>query len=73
MFNEKARKANIEYLNKLDSLSKKYGMKNLGGWAVPNEHMNIGVVEAPSLEAFQKVCMEPEVMVLGAYETWEIK
>ena len=73
MFNEKARKVNIEYMSKVDGLAKKHGLKNLGGWTVPNEHMSVGVIEAPSLEAFQKASMEPEVMALGAYETWEVK
>jgi len=73
MFNEKARKVWMEYLSKIDGISKKHGVKMLGGWHVVSEHLNVGVVEAPSLEAFQKVSMEPEIMAFGAYETSEAK
>lgn len=73
MFNEKARKVNAEYMSKLDGLLKKYGVKMLGAWGVPTEHLNITVFETPSLDIFLKLWMEPEVLALGAYETYEVK
>jgi len=73
MFNEKARKVYIEWLSKLDGLMKKHGIKNLGGWGVTSEHLTVMVAEAPSLDAFQKLGMEPEILALSAYETYEIK
>jgi len=73
MFNEKARKVYIEYLSKLDGLMKKHGIKNLGGCGVPTEHLSVGMAEAPSLEAFQKLGMEPEILAMSAYETAEVK
>lgn len=71
--NEKARKVWIEYFSKLDGVLKKHGMKMLGNWAAPTEHLSIAVLEAPSLEAFQKLDMEPEAMAFSAYETYEVK
>jgi hypothetical protein len=73
MFNEKARKVYMEYFSKLDGLSKKHGIKKLGGWTVYTEHLSVMVSEAPSLDAFQKLGMEPEVLALNAYETYEVK
>lgn len=73
LFNEKARKAYLEYFSKIEGIFKKHGIKNLGSWTVPNEHLTIGVVEAPSSEAFEKCGMEPEVLALSAYETYEVK
>jgi len=73
LFNEKKRKANLAYLDKFDAWSKKYGVKTVGVWSVPNEHLTFMVIEAPSLEAFQKVSMEPEAMAVGASETYEVK
>jgi len=73
MFNEKARKVVLQFVSKLDELSKKHGIKNLGGWDVYAEHLSVMVFEAPSLDAFQKFGMEPEIVALSAYVTYEIK
>jgi len=73
-FNEKARKATLELMGKLDGLLKKHGVKRVGAWVVlGGEHLNFMVFEAPSLEAFQKFSMEPEVRALNAYNTNETK
>ena len=63
----------MECNDKFDGLAKKYGVKMIGSWAVPNEHLGFNVFEAPSLEAVTKLMMEPVVMALGTFETTEIK
>jgi uncharacterized protein with GYD domain len=73
MFNEKSRKVMMECNDKFDGLAKKYGVKMIGSWAVPNEHLGFSVFEAPSLEAVTKLIMEPVVMALGTFETTELK
>jgi len=73
MNNEKKRKANLAYFGKWDAWSKKYKVKMVGAWSVPNEHVTFLVIEAPSLEAFQKLRMEPEARAVAATETIEIK
>lgn len=73
MFNEKAQKVYMEYYGKLDGILKKHGIKMLGTWSVPTEHLTVAVFEAPSVEAFNKCGMEPAVMALSAYETYEVK
>jgi uncharacterized protein with GYD domain len=73
MFNEKARKVMTVYMNKIDALSKKYGMKMVAACGVPNEHLNVVIIEAPNLEVLQKASMEPEVMAMNAYNTIEVK
>ena len=73
MLNEKTRKVYMEYLSKLDGLFKKHGIKNLWGGAVISEHLTVAICEAPSLEAFNKLCMEPEILAISAYETCEVK
>lgn len=40
---------------------------------MPNEHLNLNVIEAPSLEAFQKIMMEPEALAVSASETTDVK
>lgn len=45
----------------------------LGNWAAPAEHLSVLVLEAPSLDAFQKLRMEPEVLTMRAYETNEVE
>jgi hypothetical protein len=73
MFNAKARKVAMEAMDKSDALMKKHGVKSLGSWAVPNEHTSYYVYEAPSLDAFMKLGMEPAIMALSEFETMEIK
>jgi len=73
MNNEKKRKANLAYFAKWDAWSKKYKVKMVGAWSVSDEHVAFLVVEAPSLEAFQKLRMEPEARAVAATETIEIK
>lgn len=73
MFNAIARKAMMEAMEKSEALMKKHKVKNLGSWAVPNEHMNFEVYEAPSFDDFWKLGMEPPILALGEFETMEIK
>jgi hypothetical protein len=73
VFNEKARKVYLAWWDKLDAWSKKYGVKMVGSWGVHSEHLTILVFEVPSMDAFQKVSMEPEVQALSAYMTSEVK
>jgi len=73
MFNEKARKVIMEAMDKMDGLMKKYGVKRLGSWGVHTEHLSFEVYEAPSLDAFWKLGMEPVILALSEFETYEIK
>lgn len=72
-FNEKVRKAYLELMGKLEGLLEKHGVKMVGSWVVPSEHLNFMVFEAPNLDAFQKLSMEPEILAMTAYTTAEIK
>ena len=73
MNNEKKRNANLAYFAKWDAWSKKYKVKMVGAWSVSNEHVTFLVIEAPNLEAFQKLRMEPEARAVAATETVETK
>ncbi|HVP16774.1 MAG TPA: hypothetical protein VMT42_05350 [candidate division Zixibacteria bacterium] len=73
LFNAKARKAMMEAMEKSEALMKKHRVKNLGSWGVPNEHMSFEVYEAPTLDDFEKLGMEPAILALGEFETMEIK
>lgn len=73
MFNEEARREFLELLGKLPELLKKHGVKRVGAWNVPTEHLIVAVFEASSLEAHQKFRMEPDVLALNKYNTLEIK
>lgn len=58
---------------KQEERCKKHGVKIVEEYHVPEEHMIYVIYEAPSLEAFQKYNLEPEILAMGAYETAEIK
>jgi hypothetical protein len=73
MLNEKTRKTYINWLSKLDEINKKYKFKVLWSGAISSEHLSIFIIEAPSIEAFEKASMEPENIALMATETMEIK
>jgi len=73
MFNEKAKKMTLQLANKMEELLKKHGVKMVGFWQVPMEHLLFEVYEAPSYEAFQKLGREPEILAWSAYNTVEMK
>jgi len=73
MFNEKTRQIHINLLNTLESLMKKYNISFLGAWFALSEHTLYEVFNAPTLEAFQKMAMEPEIVQWSAFNTMEIK
>jgi L-rhamnose mutarotase len=73
MFNEKTRQIHLNLLNKLESLLKKYNTRMLGAWFVLPEHTLYEVFEAPSLDVFQKMAMEPELVQWSAFNTMEMK
>ena len=73
MFSEKARKVSMQLVNKQEELMKKHGIKLVGFWQVPTEHLMFQVYEVPSLEAFQKFGREPEIQAWYAYNTVEMK
>ena len=73
MFNEKTRQIHVNLLAKLESFLKKYNVTMLGAWFVLPEHTLYEVFDAPSLEAFQKMATEPEILQWSAFNTMEIK
>jgi len=73
MFNEKTRQIHLNLLNKLESLMKKYDIKMPGAWFVLPEHTLYEVFDAPSLDVFQKMAMEPEIVQWSAFNTMERK
>lgn len=72
-FNEKAAKTYKALFDNMEALFKKHGIRLVGAWFVPPEHLAVAVYETPSLEAFQKVSMEPEIMAMSAITTSEYK
>ena len=54
-------------------LTKTYGIKDVGIWAVIPEHLLFMVFEAPTSDAFLKFSMEPDMMKWIASNTTKIK
>jgi hypothetical protein len=73
MNNEKMKKLTLEAVEKLPTLAKKHGIKPVGRWSVFPEHLIIQVFETPSIDAFMKFQMEPEIMKWVANNTIETK
>jgi len=71
--NEKMQKLFADVYNKMGPLAKKYGVKMIGSWVVPNEHTGYDVLEAPSLDAVTKLLMEPVAMAMASFEKFELK
>ena len=75
MNNEKVKKATVDLMAKMDQLTKKHGIKVVGGWTPLVGHLIVMVCDAPSMEAMLKFSMEPEVMSWSGYhttETWPV-
>ena len=73
MLNEKGRKLILDVATKIEPLTKKYGVKVLGMWTDPWEHLIVSIYESPSLEAFQKLSMDPELAAWNVLNTTETK
>jgi abortive infection bacteriophage resistance protein len=73
MFNEEARKMHLDLIEKLEVILKRHQIKMLGSWCAPLEHTKYDVFDAPSLEAFEKMATEPEILRWSAYNTVEMK
>jgi hypothetical protein len=73
MRTEKGRKLILDVTTKIEALTKKYGVKVLGMWSDPWEHLIVSIYESPSLEAFQKLSMDPELAAWNALNTTETK
>ncbi len=72
-FNKEAKKVHLDLAGNLEELLKKYSIKMLGCWFVLFEHTLYEVYDAPSLEAFEKMSQEPEIVNWSAFNTVEIK
>jgi hypothetical protein len=57
----------------MNSLTKKHGIKVIGGWNSIPDHLIVTVYDAPNLDAVMKFSMEPEVMTWMGYHTTETK
>jgi len=73
MHNEKAKKATVDLMMKMDELTKKHKIKIVGMWNSMPEHLVVVVVDAPNAEVLNKFGMEPEVMTWSGYNTTEIR
>lgn len=73
MHNEKVKKIMADLFAKMGPLSKKHGIKMVGGWASIPEHLTVMVYDAPSMEAMLKFSMEPEVMAWISHHTTETR
>ena len=73
MSNEKVRKITADMMSKMGELTKKHGIKTVGGWNSMSEHFLVMVYDAPNMEAILKLQREPEVMSWLGYNIVEIK
>jgi hypothetical protein len=72
MFNEKNRRIHIDLFNALDSILKKYQISLKGCWFDIPGHTLYEVYDAPSIEVFQKMGMEPAIAPWSSFNTMQI-
>ena len=73
MHNEIVKKATVDLMTKMGSLTKKHGIKVIGGWHSSPDHQTVVVFDAPDLDSVMKFSMEPEVMTWSGYNITETK
>jgi len=73
MHNETVKKLTADLMAKMDTLTKKHGIRVVGGWNSMPNHLIVMVYDAPSMEAVLKFSMEPEVMAWSWYHTTETR
>ncbi len=72
MFNEKSRRIHSNLFHALEDILKKYQITLKGCWFDLTGHTLYEVYDAPSLEAFQKMGMEPAIAPWASFNTMEI-
>jgi len=73
LFNAETRKVYAAWLAKWQEMAMKHGIKFVAACSVHSEHLTVGILEAPSLEAIQRYSMEPEIMAMNSVDTTELK
>jgi len=73
MFNEKTRQIHSNLVKNLETILKKHKVTLLGCWFDLPGHTLYEFYDAPSLEAFQNMAMEPEILQWSSFNTMEIK
>ncbi len=73
MHNERSAKITADWMSKTKEIEAKHGVKQVGSWIVPTEHLTVFVFEAPSAEAAQASMMEPEAIAMSYWQTMETK
>ena len=73
LFNKKSKDIHRNLLENMDKLLKKYDVKLRGSWYDIPGHTLYEVYDAPDLEAFARLGMEPEIMQWSTFNTMEIK
>jgi hypothetical protein len=72
MHNAATRQIHLNLANNLESLLKKYTISLLGCWFDLPGHTLYEFYDAPTLEAFQKMAAEPEILQWSSFNTMEI-
>jgi hypothetical protein len=73
MFNVKTRQIHVNLIKNLESLLKKHQTTMLGCWFDLPGHTLYEVYDCPSLEAMQKLIIEPEIAAWSSFNSIEIK
>jgi len=66
-------KVTVEGMSQMEALAKKHGVKIIGTWNAHPEHLVVQVVEAPNLESYMAMWMEPAMTAMLDYTTSEFK
>jgi len=72
MVNEKTRQIHANLVDKLGSLLEKHQIKMLGCWFDLPGHTLYEVYDVPTLEALQKMVMEPEIAAWTSFNTMQV-
>jgi len=73
VFNNKTRGPTVALIQNMESLLANHGVKLAGMWNDHGAHEVYNIYEAPSMEAFRALSMEPEMMAWLGYNTVETK
>jgi hypothetical protein len=67
MHHEKAKKATIDLMAKMDRLQKKHRIKEIGSWHSMPNHLLVAVYDVQSMEDMMGFATEPEVLAWMSY------
>jgi len=72
-YNEKYRKATVDWMENAPKIAEKYGVKIVGIWNDHADHTTYLVYDVPNMESFMGFAMDPLTMPMYSFQNISVR